>query len=238
LADCLGLSCIHESAIYDLVVIGAGPAGLAASVYGASEGLKVLTIESYAPGGQAGSSSRIENYLGFPMGITGNELASRAFTQAEKFGATIAVARTGARLDCSERPYRILLSSGGTVTARTIVIATGAEYRRPNCNEIARFEGLGVYYAATALEQQVCRGEEVIVVGGGNSAGQAAVFFLRQRAAGAHADPWPGARRKHVEVLDSADRGDSEHRAAHENEIVAVSGENHLENGDLVRSVS
>jgi thioredoxin reductase (NADPH) len=177
LAECLALNCIDETGVYDLVVVGAGPAGLAATVYGASEGLRVLAIEAHAPGGQAGQSSRIENYLGFPMGITGNELAARAFTQAEKFGASIAVARTGARLECAESPYRIRMASGDGVTTRAVVIATGVEYRRPRCSEMTRFEGLGVYYAATALERQVCKDEEVIVVGGGNSAGQAAVFF-------------------------------------------------------------
>ncbi len=179
LADCLGLSRIDEDTLYDLVVVGAGPAGLAAAVYAASEGLNVLVLEAYAPGGQAGSSSRIENYLGFPTGISGNELAARAFVQAEKFGASMTVARTAARLYCDERPYQVRLASGTTVKTRAIVIATGAEYRRPACSEIARFEGVGVYYAATALEARVCEGEEVIVVGGGNSAGQAAMFFSR-----------------------------------------------------------
>jgi thioredoxin reductase (NADPH) len=177
LAECLGLSEIDEEKVYDLVVVGAGPAGLAAAVYGASEGLDVLVLEAYAPGGQAGSSSKIENYLGFPTGISGKDLAGRAFVQAEKFGAAITVARTAARLSCDERPYRVRLASGGAVKTRSIVIATGAEYRRPACTEIARFEGLGVYYAATAIEAKVCEGEDVIVVGGGNSAGQAAVFF-------------------------------------------------------------
>ena len=177
LADCLGLSHVDETAVHDLVVVGAGPAGLAAAVYAASEGLDVLVVEAYAPGGQAGSSSRIENYLGFPTGISGNELASRAFVQAEKFGASITVARTAARLDCDEHPYRVRLASGAEVATRAVVIATGAEYRKPACAEVARFEGLGVYYAATALEAKVCEGEEVIIVGGGNSAGQAAVFF-------------------------------------------------------------
>jgi thioredoxin reductase (NADPH) len=179
LADCLGLDRFDGTAVHDLVVVGAGPAGLAAAVYGASEGLRVLVLEAYAPGGQAGSSSRIENYLGFPTGVSGNELAGRAFVQAEKFGASITVARTAARLDCDRRPYRVRMASAGEVMARSVVIATGAEYRKPACANITRFEGVGVYYAATALEAKVCAGEEVIVVGGGNSAGQAAVFFSR-----------------------------------------------------------
>jgi thioredoxin reductase (NADPH) len=175
LANCMGLSQLGADTIRDLVVVGAGPAGLAAAVYGASEGLDVLVLEAYAPGGQAGSSSRIENYLGFPMGISGNDLAARAFVQAEKFGATLAVARTAARLDCDDRPYEVRLSAQ-VVRTRSIIIATGAEYRRVGCDEVRRFEGVGVYYAATSLEARVCEGEEVIVVGGGNSAGQAALF--------------------------------------------------------------
>ena len=178
LAECLGLSAVGEDTVRDLVIVGAGPAGLAAAVYGASEGLDVLVLEAYAPGGQAGSSSRIENYLGFPMGISGNDLAGRAFVQAEKFGATMAVARTAARLDCDERPYEVRMD-GPTVKTRAIIIATGAEYRRVSCSDVQRFEGVGVYYAATALEARICEGEEVIVVGGGNSAGQAALFCAR-----------------------------------------------------------
>jgi thioredoxin reductase (NADPH) len=177
LAECLGLNDVDETTVRDLVVIGAGPAGLAAAVYAASEGLDVLVLEAYAPGGQAGSSSRIENYLGFPTGISGNDLAASAFVQAEKFGASIAVARSAARLDCGRRPYRIVLAPDSAVTTRAVVIATGAEYRKPDCPEAIRFEGIGLYYAATALEAKFCEGEEVVVVGGGNSAGQAAVFF-------------------------------------------------------------
>src|SRR2546422_34655 len=187
-ADCLGLNDLNETVVRDLVVVGAGPAGLSAAVYAASEGLDVLVIEAYAPGGQAGSSSRIENYLGFPMGISGNELASRAFVQAEKFGARIAVARTAARLECQDRPYKVRMGAQHVVRSRAIVIATGAEYRKPACEELARFEGMGVYYAATPLEAKLCEGEEVVVVGGGNSAGQAAMFCSR------------GAKRVHMLV--------------------------------------
>jgi thioredoxin reductase (NADPH) len=178
LAECMGLARFDTERVHDLVVVGAGPAGLATAVYAASEGLDVLVLEAYAPGGQAGSSSRIENYLGFPMGISGNELASRAFVQAEKFGATLAVARSAARLHCDERPYEVSLANE-QVRTRAIVIATGAEYRKLTCCDIARFEGVGVYYAATALEARACNDEEVIVVGGGNSAGQAALFCAR-----------------------------------------------------------
>ncbi|MGO9830418.1 MAG: FAD-dependent oxidoreductase [Myxococcaceae bacterium] len=179
-ADCLGFNAdIDTAVIRDLLVVGGGPAGLAAAVYGASEGLDVLVLEAYAPGGQAASSSKIENYLGFPTGISGQALAGRAFTQAEKFGADVAVARSATKFLCERKPYAIELSNGETVRARTIVIASGARYRKLDVANLARFEGAGVYYAATPMEAQVCDGQEVIVVGGGNSAGQAAVFLAR-----------------------------------------------------------
>jgi thioredoxin reductase (NADPH) len=159
-----------------VVVIGAGPAGLAAAVYGASEGLDVLVIETAAPGGQAGSSSKIENYLGFPLGISGQELAGRAYTQAQKFGAQMIISRAVTKVSCT-RPYSIELDGGHTVLARSIIIATGVQYRRLPLDNLARFEGMGVYFGATFMEAQLCSNEEVIVVGGGNSAGQAAVFL-------------------------------------------------------------
>jgi thioredoxin reductase (NADPH) len=177
-AECFGLNTgIDEGEVYDLIVIGAGPSGLAAAVYGASEGLKVLVIETNAPGGQAGSSSRIENYLGFPMGISGQDLAGRAFVQAEKFGANIAVARTAQFLHCGRAPYSVSLSDGGTVRARSIVIAAGARYRRLDLRNLHDYECSGVYYGATQVECQVCQNEEIAIVGGGNSAGQAAIFL-------------------------------------------------------------
>ena len=177
IADCLGFNLALDSEqVRDLVIVGAGPAGLAAAVYGASEGLDVLLLESYSPGGQAGSSSRIENYLGFPSGISGNNLASRAYVQAQKFGAQMLLA-TGARLSCDRKPYTIELENGSRVRARSIVIATGAKYRKLPIDDLARFEGAGVYYGATFVEAQVCRNEDAIVVGGANSAGQAAVFL-------------------------------------------------------------
>jgi thioredoxin reductase (NADPH) len=175
--ECLGLNQVNEEVLRDLVVIGAGPAGLAAAVYAASEGLDVLVVESSAPGGQAGSSSRIENYLGFPTGISGQLLASNALVQAEKFGADFVVARTAVRLGCDRRPYRVDIGGGHTVQARTIIIATGVQYRKPDIPNLGSFEGLGVYYGATQVEANFCEGEDVIVVGGGNSAGQAAVFL-------------------------------------------------------------
>jgi thioredoxin reductase (NADPH) len=145
-------------------------------VYGASEGLDVLVLETSAPGGQAGSSSKIENYLGFPTGISGQELAARAYHQAQKFGAEMLIAK-GTRLVCDSKPYIVEIENGARIPAHTVVIATGAEYRRPPLKGLARFEGAGVYYGATFVEAQLCGGEEVIVVGGGNSAGQAAMFL-------------------------------------------------------------
>jgi thioredoxin reductase (NADPH) len=180
IADCLGFNeAIDPTHVRDVVVIGAGPAGLAAAVYAASEGLDVLVVESTAPGGQAGASSRIENYLGFPMGISGQELAGRAFTQAQKFGAEIMIARDAKRLACERKPYALEVGSEQRLPARAVVIATGAEYRKLPIADVARFEGAGVYYAATFMESQLCEGEEVIVVGAGNSAGQAAVFLAQ-----------------------------------------------------------
>src|SRR5579871_4978708 len=178
IADCLGFnSAIDPAQVRDLVVVGAGPVGLAAAVYAASEGLDVLVLETTAPGGQAGSSSRIENYLGFPNGISGLELASRAYNQAIKFGAQFTIARGAARLTCDCKPFTVDLGNGETIRARIVLIATGAEYRKLPLENLSRFEGVGVYYAATFMESQLCRDEEVIVVGGGNSAGQAAVFL-------------------------------------------------------------
>jgi len=178
LAAALGLSgTLDPQQVRDVVIVGAGPAGLAAAVYAASEGLDALVLESTAPGGQAGTSSRIENYLGFPTGISGQALAGRALTQAEKFGAEVAIARSAVRIECDERPYKIHLEGGDVVRTRAIVVATGARYRKLALPTLPRFEGNGVYYSATHLEGQLCQGEEVVVVGGGNSAGQAAVFL-------------------------------------------------------------
>jgi thioredoxin reductase (NADPH) len=176
-ADCLGFNeTVDQTQVHDLVIIGAGPSGLAAAVYGASEGLDVLVLETGSPGGQAGSSSRIENYLGFPTGISGQELASRAYNQAQKFGTQVLIAKA-TRLTCDRKPYVVELENGAQIQTRAIVIATGAQYRRPPLTNLSRFEGAGVYYGATFVEAQLCSGEEVIVVGGGNSAGQASTFL-------------------------------------------------------------
>ena len=180
ITSCLGFNeGIDQAHVRDLIIIGAGPAGLAAAVYAASEGLDVLVIESSGPGGQAGSSSKIENYLGFPTGISGHELAGRAYAQAQKFGAQMLIAKDAKGLACDRRPYRVLLRDGESVSARTVIIASGAQYRRLNLENLSKFEGAGIYYGATHLEAQLCNGAEVIVVGGGNSAGQAAVFLAQ-----------------------------------------------------------
>jgi len=186
LARCLGLNAhITASEVKDLVIVGAGPSGLAAAVYGASEGLDVLVIEAESPGGQAGSSSKIENYLGFPMGISGNELAGRAAAQAQKFGAKVLIANSVTKLNCDRRPYELSVDCGQTIRARTVVIASGAQYNKPKIDNLKKFEGQGVYYGATYIEAQLCGKDDAIVVGGGNSAGQAAVY-LSQTAGKVH----------------------------------------------------
>jgi thioredoxin reductase (NADPH) len=173
---------LDPKTVYDLAVVGAGPAGLAAAVYAGSEGLSVLVLDERAFGGQAGASARIENYLGFPTGISGMGLAGRAFNQALKFGVEVAIPLEAARLDCGEleeggEPMRLDLTNGGTVRARTVVVATGARYRRPAIPNISTFEGRGVSFWASPVEAKLCQGEEVALVGGGNSAGQAVVFL-------------------------------------------------------------
>src|SRR5262249_22887517 len=162
IADCLGFNdAIDRTHVRDVVIIGGGPAGLAAAVYRASEGLDVLVVEMEAPGGQAGSSSSIENYLGFPMGVSGQELAGRALTQAQKFGAQIMIAKGASGLTCDRKPYTIELDGEARVAARTVVIATGAKYRRPDVENLQRFENAGVYYGATFVESPLCVGDEV-----------------------------------------------------------------------------
>jgi thioredoxin reductase (NADPH) len=179
LADGIGIRQPLEQTVYDLVVVGAGPAGLAAAVYGASEGLRTVVLERTGPGGQAGSSMRIENYLGFPTGLTGSDLANRAILQANKFGARLSVPTPVTRL-AFEKAYSILhLDDGEAVTAKCLLIATGADYRRLGVEGCEQFEGTGVYYAVTLTEAQMCRGAQVVVVGGGNSAGQGAVFLAQ-----------------------------------------------------------
>jgi len=230
IADALGFNnAIEQTHVRDLVIVGAGPSGLAAAVYGASEGLDVLVVEATAPGGQAGASSRIENYLGFPTGIPGIDLAARATNQAQKFGAQLMIGTGARRLVCDRAPYALEIGDGRRVPARAVIIATGAEYRRLTIDGLPRFEGAGVYYAATFMEAQLCAGEEVVVVGGGNSAGQAAVFLAET------------ARRVHM-VIRSAGLADTmsrylirrieDHPAIVRHvhtEIVSLEGNGHLE---------
>ncbi len=230
LAAGLGLSAVSGGKqIRDLIIVGAGPAGLAAAVYAASEGLDVLLIETSSPGGQAASSSKIENYLGFPTGISGQELAGRAASQALKFGAQIVVARSVLRLACERRPYTVKLDGGEELAARTIVIATGAQYNKPALPNLERFEGNGVYYGATYMESQLCTGEEVAVVGGGNSAGQAAAF-LAQAASRVHmlvraAELSSTMSRYLIQRLEENPKVDLHYQT----EVSGLDGEDHLE---------
>ncbi|MBC7945445.1 MAG: FAD-dependent oxidoreductase [Burkholderiales bacterium] len=178
IAECLGFAAeLTEGAEFDVAIVGAGPAGLAAAVYAASEGLSVVVIESCAVGGQAGTSSRIENYLGFPTGISGQALAGRAYIQAVKFGAEIAVARELTKLNCGDPFHMLELDGADRIKARSIVIASGAIYRQPPIEGLATFDGSGVHYGASYIEGQFCHGEDIAIVGGGNSAGQAAVYL-------------------------------------------------------------
>jgi len=229
-ADCLGFNeSVDLETLRDVVVIGAGPAGLAAAVYAASEGLDALVIETSGPGGQAGSSSRIENYLGFPNGVSGMELAARAYNQAQKFGADLIVAKSAVRLTCDRKPYAVEIDSGRRIGARAVIIASGAHYRKPDLARLGDFEGAGVYYGATFMESQLCTGQDVAIIGGGNSAGQAAVFLAEVA--------------QHVHVLVRA-RGLAESMSRYlvrrieanskitlhtETEVVELSGNAHLE---------
>ncbi|MEM8826203.1 MAG: FAD-dependent oxidoreductase, partial [Pseudomonadota bacterium] len=180
-ARALGLlETLDSERVWDVAVVGAGPSGLATAVYAASEGLNTIVLEAMAPGGQAGTSSKIENYLGFPTGISGQALAGRAQVQAQKFGARLAIARQATAIKCNDDPvFGISTDAEECVHARAVVIATGARYRKLDVENLETYEGQGIHYAATAMEADLCSGEEVAVVGGGNSAGQAAVFLSR-----------------------------------------------------------
>jgi thioredoxin reductase (NADPH) len=178
IAECLGFAAeLRKEAEFDVAIIGAGPAGLAAAVYAASEGLSTIVIESCAPGGQAGTSSKIENYLGFPTGISGQALAGRAYIQAVKFGAEIAVARNFLALHCGNPLHELELDGGDRIQARSVVIASGAVYRQPQIEGLKDSDGGGVHYGASYIAAQFCRGKDVVIIGGGNSAGQAAVHL-------------------------------------------------------------
>ncbi len=229
-ADCLGFNAaVDPKVTHDLVICGAGPAGLAAAVYGASEGLDVLILEADSPGGQAASTTKIENYLGFPTGVSGQALAARAMNQAEKFGARISVARAAVSIDCAAPVFTVLLADGTRVRARAIVIATGAQYNKIVVPELERFEGVGVYYSATYLEAERCGRAEVVVVGGGNSAGQAATF-LSQRASHVHLlirgpDLAASMSRYLIHRIEEAPNITLRRRTR----VVALEGEDHLE---------
>jgi cation diffusion facilitator CzcD-associated flavoprotein CzcO len=232
LADCLGFNeLIDETRLRDLIIVGAGPAGLASAVYAASEGLSTLVLESVAPGGQAGSSSKIENYLGFPTGVSGLELAARAFTQAEKFGAEVLIAHSAIQLHCDRRPYAVTVDGNRRFAARAIVIATGANYRRPDLDNLTQFEGAGVYYGATFLESQLCGSDDDVVVGGGNSAGQAAVF-LSGTARHVHVLV-RAPRLADVALFDQAHRREPEHHAAHAVRDSRARGQRPARTGDM-----
>jgi thioredoxin reductase (NADPH) len=230
LGRCAGLEvAIDPSEVHDLVVVGAGPAGLAAAVYAASEGLDVLVVERIASGGQAGTSSRIENYLGFPMGITGAELTRNALLQAQKFGARITVPGTVTRLGTDGGLHLITLDDGSPIRARCVLVASGVEYRRLDVPRLGEFEGAGVYYAATDTEARLCRGEQVVVVGAGNSAGQAIVSLSRQ-ARDVHVivrgrDLGKSMSRYLVERVEHIDNVHIHRSAA----VVALEGDAHLE---------
>jgi thioredoxin reductase (NADPH) len=175
----VGLSSELKNEVYDVVVIGAGPAGLAASVYGASEGLKTLLIERHAPGGQAGTSSRIENYLGFPSGLSGSDLTRRAITQAARFGTKFLAQHDVQKISQKDGYKKIILDDGDAINTRTIVIATGVDYRKLEKKGIERFTGAGIYYGAAMTEAASCKDKEVYIIGGGNSAGQAAMYLSK-----------------------------------------------------------
>ena len=232
LGEALGITePIDTTKVVDVAVVGAGPSGLAAAVYAASEGLKTLVLEAEAPGGQAGTSSKIENYLGFPTGISGMGLAGRAQVQAQKFGARIAVPRRVEKLVCGARPFRLELDDGAVVQARTVVIATGARYRTlDNVENFDRFaNGNGIHWAATAMEAGLCEREEVIVVGGGNSAGQAALFISRHAAHVHMLVRGAGLAASMSDYLVGRIEASDRITLYVDSEIVALSGERHLE---------
>ena len=238
LAECLGFGgTLDESRIRDVAIVGGGPAGLAAAVYAASEGLDAVVIEAEFPGGQAGASSKIENYIGFPMGISGLELTGRAVVQAEKFGAQMWVGQRVVQINCDQRPYQLTLENGSILQARSIVIAAGAQYNKPNVANLKQFEGKGIYYAATFMESQLCGSDEAIVIGGGNSAGQAAVFLAETAQQGLYAGSRKDAFRDDVALSDPEDYRASGDRTAFPDRASVIRGRFAPGARDLVRTV-
>jgi len=236
LADLIGVRRPLSQRVYDLVIVGGGPAGLAAAVYGSSEGLATAVIDAAAPGGQAGTSSKIENYLGFPTGISGGELANRAILQAQKFGTQFSSPSRVARVEFENEHAVVWLDDGERVSTRCLLIATGAEYRKLDVPQREQFEGLGVYYAATPTELQLCRGSEVVVVGGGNSAGQA-VMYLSEQTPRVYLLLRGGGLRKHMssylaDRIESADNIE----VLSEAEICRMLGDQRLEAVEIKNS--
>jgi thioredoxin reductase (NADPH) len=230
LADELGITELPDPhLIYDVIVVGAGPSGLAAAVYAASEGLCTIAIEGTAPGGQAGTSSKIENYLGFPTGISGQRLASRAQLQALKFGVRFAISREVVTAEQVDGVHKLTLAGGIPVCSRAVVIASGAQYRKLSVENYAHYENRGIYYAATAMESLLCRENEVIVVGGGNSAGQAAVFLSGIAKHVHHIVRGPSLAATMSQYLISRIESSARITLYTESEIVQLQGENHLE---------
>ncbi|MBA2346506.1 MAG: FAD-dependent oxidoreductase, partial [Rubrobacter sp.] len=231
LAKALGLQTSASLAEYDTVIIGGGPAGLAAAVYGASEGLSTVVVEREAPGGQAGTSSRIENYLGFPSGVSGDELASRALKQAKRLGAEILVTRSVTRIDPDT--HQVFLDGGEAVRARTIILATGVTWRRLTSNGFDRLIGKGIYYGAARSEASATHGLDVHLIGAGNSAGQAALYFAnhaRMVTLVVRGDSLEkGMSRYLIEQLDRKSNVNVQLRS----EVVAAHGETHLTEIDV-----
>ncbi len=230
LVKTLGLSSeIDTNKTYDVVIVGAGPSGLASAVYAASEGLEVLVIEKEAPGGQASTSSKIENYLGFPTGISGQALAGRAQIQAQKFGAVLTVSKNAMDLECNEGIKTLKLSSGEGIKAKTVVVATGAHYRKLGLENETQFENAGLHYAATAMEANLCAKETVVIVGGGNSAGQASVFLSAHAKKVYHLIRGNDLGKSMSQYLVSRIEASSNIEVCYDSEISKLVGENHLE---------
>jgi thioredoxin reductase (NADPH) len=237
-AEAAGLQTAPKSVAYDVAIVGGGPAGLAAAVYGASEGLHTVLIESEAPGGQAGTSSRIENYLGFPSGISGDELATRAYAQAERFGAELVVTKTVQAIDPGKADHRVHLDDGSTISARAIVLATGVSWRKLAVPGLEKFTGTGVFYGAARTEAANVRGHDIYLVGAGNSAGQAAMFFSDYARSVTLVVRGSSLEKSMSDYLIRELRTKNNVRAALSSEIVNAYGRDRLEAIDIVDRVA